>query len=153
MSHPKILELHASLRKKQLRITQPRKLILDLLAATGQHVSADEVYVQVHKAHPNIGLTTVYRTLDLLEEMGIVTRLHFGDGRNRFELIDNPTKPVHHHHLVCTDCKRVIDYSDFVDEEVLLLKKVEKELSKKHNFHITGHTIQFYGKCSRCAKG
>ena len=153
MSHANTLELHTSFRKKRLRITEPRRIIMDVLAGTKEHVSAEEVYMQVHNAYPNVGLTTVYRTLDLLEEMGVVVKLNFGDGRSRYELIESLTKPGHHHHLVCTICKRVIDYDDFVDEEVELLKKVERELSKKHGFQIMGHVIQFFGKCSRCKKG
>jgi Fur family ferric uptake transcriptional regulator len=125
---------------------------MEVLAGTKEHVSAEEVYMQVHKAYPNVGLTTVYRTLDLLEGMGVVSKLYFGDGRSRYELIESPKKPGHHHHLVCTICKRVIDYDDFVNEELELLKKVEKELTKKHGFHIMGHAIQFYGKCSRCKR-
>jgi Fur family ferric uptake transcriptional regulator len=148
--HSTTPELQASFRKKQLRITEPRRIIIDVLTGTKEHVSAEEVYMQVHKAYPNVGLTTVYRTLDLLEGMGIVAKLHFGDGRSRYELIESLAKRGHHHHLVCTSCKRVIDYDDFVDEELGLLKKVERELSKKHRFQIMGHAIQFYGKCSRC---
>jgi Fur family ferric uptake transcriptional regulator len=133
-------------------MTEPRRMIMDVLTGTKRHVSAEEVFMQVHKAYPNVGLTTVYRTLDLLEGMGIVAKLHFGDGRSRYELIGSLTKPGHHHHLVCTICKRVIDYDDFVDEELELLKKVERELSRKHAFQIVGHAIQFYGKCSHCRK-
>jgi len=152
MSHAKTLELHTSFRKKRLRMTEPRRIIMDVLASTKEHVSAEEIYMQVYKAYPNVGLTTVYRNLDLLERMGVVAKLHFGDGRSRYELIESLTKPGHHHHLVCTTCRRVIDYDDFVDEELELLKKVERELSKKHGFQIMGHVIQFYGKCSRCKK-
>ncbi|MEX1137970.1 MAG: Fur family transcriptional regulator [Bacteroidota bacterium] len=145
-------ELHGRLRKSGLRVTKPRKIIADTLGNTIQHLSAEEVYFRVHKAYPNIGLTTVYRTLDLLEGMGIVTRLQIGDGRARYELLENPRKPGHHHHLVCTDCKRIVEYSDFVDEELGLLRKVEVELSRKHDFRITGHVIQFQGICSGCRK-
>jgi Fur family ferric uptake transcriptional regulator len=141
---------YASFRKKRLRITEPRRIILDVLARTKDHVSAEEVYMQVYKACPTVGLTTVYRTLDLLERLGIVAKLHFGDGRSRYELVESITKAPHHHHLVCSGCKRVIDYDDFVDEELVLLKKVERELSMRHKFQILGHAIQFYGKCSRC---
>lgn len=152
MSHAKLLDLQTSFRKKRLRITEPRRIIIDILAGTKEHVSAEEVYMQVHRVYPNVGLTTVYRTLDLLEGMGVVAKLHFGDGRSRYELIESLTKRGHHHHLVCTKCKRVIDYDDFVAEELELLKKVERELSKKHGFQIMGHVIQFYGKCPRCKR-
>ena len=144
------LALHSRLRKKRLRLTEPRRIILDALAGTKEHLSADELYFIVHKMHPSLGLTTVYRTLELLEGMGIVTKFNFGDRRSRYELIESPKKPDHHHHLVCMECNRIIDYDDFVEEEVELLKKVERELSRKHGFQITGHAIQFIGKCPAC---
>jgi len=150
VNHPTTPALHATLRKQRLRLTAPRRIIIDVLVRTKEHVSAEEVYMEVYKAYPNVGLTTVYRTLDLLERMGIVAKLHFGDGRSRYELIESHRKSAHHHHLICSNCKRVIDYDDFIDEELELLKKVERGLSRKHGFHIMGHAIQFYGKCSRC---
>jgi len=145
-------DLHSSFRKRRLRLTEPRRLILNVLAENTLHLSAEEVYIQVHQVYPNVGLTTVYRTLELLEGMGIVTKLNFGDGRSRYELIESPASPGHHHHLVCADCKRVVDYDDFIDEELELLKKVERELSRKHGFLITGHAIQFSGKCRTCRR-
>jgi Fur family ferric uptake transcriptional regulator len=127
-------------------------MIVDALGSTKAHLSAEEVYLKVHAKYPNVGLTTVYRTLDLLAEMGIAVKQNFGDGRSRYELLDNPHKPGHHHHLVCTSCRRVIDYDDFVDEEVALVKKVEKALAKRHGFRITGHMIEFHGVCTVCGK-
>lgn len=152
MTRTALAELHQRFRKQRLRVTKPRRIIIDVLGATKQHLSAEEVYLRVHKAYPNIGLTTVYRTLDLLEEMGVIVKLQFGDGRSRYELMENPKKPGHHHHLVCTSCKRIIEYDDFVDEEVGLIRKVEKQLSRRHGFQITGHVIQFHGVCSSCRK-
>ena len=145
-------DLRGKFHKRQLRVTRPRQMIVDVLGNTTEHFSAEEVYLRVHAKYPNVGLTTVYRTLDLLEEMGIVVKQNFGDGRSRYELKENPKKPGHHHHLVCTACKRVIDYNDFVDEEVKLIGKLEKELSRKHGFRITGHVIQFHGVCTACKK-
>ncbi len=145
-------EWHSRFRQQGLRITEPRRVILDVLNGTTEHYSAEEIYMKVHKTYPNIGLTTVYRNLEVLEQMGIITKFHFGDRRSRYELIQSPQKPRHHHHLVCTSCKQIIDYDDFVDEEIELLKKVERALADKHNFHITGHVIQFYGLCNNCQK-
>ena len=98
-----------SFRQRGLRITEPRKAILDVLSNTADHLSAEEIFGKVHQIYPNTGLTTVYRNLDLLEEMGIIAKFHFGDGRSRYELVQSPQKPGHHHHLVCTECKRVIN--------------------------------------------
>jgi len=134
------------------RLTVPRQVILDVLCKTSKHLSAEDVYMAVHKIYPNVGLTTVYRTLELLVQMGLVFKFDFGDGRARYELSEGPKGARHHHHLVCKSCGRVIDYTDFIDEEVELFNQVEKELSKKFKFKITDHLIQFYGICDKCEK-
>jgi len=131
-------------------MTVPRQAILNALSKTSKHLSAEDVYVAVHKIYPNVGLTTVYRTLELLVRMGLVFKFDFGDGRARYELSEGPKGVRHHHHLVCTNCGRAIDYTDFIDEEVELLNRTEKGLSKKYNFEITNHLIQFYGLCDSC---
>ena len=152
MRQTQVRQLHDRFRSRSMRMTNPRRAILQALASTVKHLSADEVYERVHKANPAIGLKTVYRNLDILAGMGIVAKLHFGDGKSRYELIQNPQKPGHHHHLVCTECKRVIEYDDFMDEEVALIQKLERLLSEKHRFNITDHVIQFHGQCSPCRK-
>jgi Fur family ferric uptake transcriptional regulator len=145
-----IEEWRGRFRQRGLRFTEPRKMILDVLSNTEQHLSAEDIFMKVHKIYPNVGLTTVYRTLELLEQMAIISKFQFGDGRSRYELIQNPQKPGHHHHLVCTHCKQIIDYDDFVDEEIELIGKVEAALSNRHDFEINSHVIQFYGICGNC---
>lgn len=132
------------------RITKAREAILNVLSETSKHLSAEDIYLKVYGIYPNIGLTTVYRTLELLVQMGLIAKFDFGDDRARYELLEGPICKAHHHHLVCTNCGRVIDYTDFIDEEVELLTRTEKVLSKKFNFKITNHLIQFYGLCDRC---
>ncbi|MFC1667711.1 Fur family transcriptional regulator [Candidatus Omnitrophota bacterium] len=132
------------------RITAPRQAILDVLGKTNEHLSAEDIYIKVHKIYPGIGLTTVYRTVELLVDMGLLFKFDFGDKRARYELVEGPKGERHHHHLVCTSCNRVIDYTDFIDEEKELLHRTEKGLSKKHNFKIKGHSIQFFGLCDHC---
>ena len=143
---------HGQFRGQGYRVTMPRRAILEILGGTEKHLSAEEIYMAVHKIYPNIGLTTVYRTLELLAQMGLVFRFDFGDGRARYELSTGPKGERHHHHMVCTECGRVIDYTDFIDDEVELLNQMEKGLSKKFNFKITSHLIQFSGLCAKCQK-
>lgn len=143
---------HCRFQQRGLRFTEPRRMILDVLSGTKEHLSAEDIFIRVHQQYPIMGLTTVYRTLELLEKMGVITKFYFGDGRHRYELIQNSQKPGHHHHMVCVNCKQIIDYDDFVEEEVELLKKVETALAQKHRFHITGHVIQFYGLCNECMR-
>jgi len=141
---------HGKFKGCGYRLTVPRQAILDVLSKTSKHLSAEDIYLAVHKVYPAIGLTTVYRTLELLVQTGMVFKFDFGDGRARYELSERPGSAGHHHHLVCTGCRRIIDYSDFINEELELLKQTEKGLSKKYNFKITNHLIQFYGLCEKC---
>ena len=141
---------HGRFRGCGYRLTIPRQEILGVIAKSSSHLSAEDVYLAVHKVYPNIGLTTVYRTLELLIQMGLVVKFDFGDAKARYELSEGPKGVRHHHHLVCTNCGRAIDYTDFIDEEIELLNKTQKELSKKYNFKIMNHIIQFYGLCGRC---
>lgn len=131
------------------RMTVPRQAIIDVLSATDEHLSAEDIYMKVHKIYPNVGLTTIYRTLELLTQMGSVVKFDFGDGRARYELIEG-SKRGHHHHLICTSCKRIIEYTEFIDDEVEFLKRAEKGLSRKYKFDIKSHIIQFYGLCDKC---
>jgi Fur family ferric uptake transcriptional regulator len=138
------------LRQHSCRITVPRQTILDVLSKKEKHLSAEDVFLEVHKRYPDIGLTTVYRTLNLLTQIGLVLKFDFGDGKARYKLSSSPKKEGRHHHLVCTKCKRVIDYKDFIDEEEKLFKKTKKVLAKKYNFKITDHFVRFYGLCEEC---
>ena len=141
---------HGKFKGCGYRITVARQAILRALSKTNEHLSAEDIFLAVHKDYPNIGLTTVYRTLELLVKLGLVLKFDFGDGRARYELTEGQGKKQHHHHLICTKCGRIIDYTDFIEEEVEFLKRVEKGVSRKYNFEITGHLIQFYGVCDKC---
>ena len=100
----------------------------------GFKLTAEDIYIKVHKAYSGIGLTTVYRTLELLVNMGVVVKFDVGDSKARYELAMGPKGIRHHHHLICTTCGRIIDYTDFIDEEKDLLDRAEKGLSKRYNF-------------------
>lgn len=143
---------HGKFRGCGYRLTAGRETILHILSKSEGHLSAEDIYMKIHPKYPNVGLTTIYRTLDVLSNLGMVYKLDFGDGRARYELAEGPKGMRHHHHLVCTDCNKVIDYTDFIDEEVDLLRETEKGLSAKYNFKITNHVIQFYGLCDRCKR-
>lgn len=143
-------DVHRMFQRKGCRLTQARKAIVESLSRIMGHPTAEEVYFEVHKSYPAIGLTTVYRTLELLVDWGIIHKFDFGEGSSRYEMINSPGKPGHHHHLVCKSCHKIIDYDDFADEELALLSKVERVLSKKHKFVINEHKIEFIGLCSIC---
>ncbi len=133
------------------RMTVGREAILDVLSRSTTHLSAEEIYLQVHGDIPSIGLTTVYRTMELLVNMGMVARFDFGDGRVRFELLQGPSSAKYHHHLVCTACGLIIEYNDFLSEEIEILQIIQSKLSKKFNFSVMNHLVQYYGLCSKCS--
>ena len=143
---------HGRFRGCGYRITAGREAILEVLMTADKHLSAEDVYNKVHPNSPAVGLTTIYRTLEILVDMALVFKFDFGDGRARYELGEGSKKSHHHHHLVCTKCMRVIDYTEFINDEIELLKKTEKGLAKKYRFDITNHIIQFYGICLECQK-
>ena len=136
-------------RNQGFRFTVPRDIILQILDRAKNHLSAEDIYFKAHPVCPQIGLTTVYRTLDLLNRIGMVAKFDFGDGKARYEIVKTGDDS-HHHHLVCRKCNRVIDYTDFVKEETNFIKKIEKELSKKYDFEIDSHQIHFQGLCNKC---
>lgn len=137
------------LRENVSRWTLPREIILGLLNRSSRHMSAKEIYAALYALYPGLGLTTVYRTLELLHRLGFVQKVTSGDGQARYELRGEGEKG-HHHHLICTKCGRIIDYRDFVQEELELVKKTEETLTKRHNFLIQGHNIEFLGLCEKC---
>jgi Fur family ferric uptake transcriptional regulator len=131
------------------RLTAPREAILEFLSSSSEHMSAKEIYSSLHRSYPGLGLSTVYRTLDLLARMGIVDKIAIGDGQSRYEF-KSREKDEHHHHLICTGCGEIINYSEFLDEELRLVKKTEEKLAKKYNFIIQDHNIEFLGICEKC---
>ena len=97
------------LKAKGCKLTLQRRSVLDVLIEHAtEHLSTEEIYGEVKKKYPEIGLATVYRTVQLFEEMGIVDRLNFDDGCSRFELASEQSVH-HHHHLICEVCNRVFE--------------------------------------------
>lgn len=144
----KSVQMEKILKAKGFRMTLPRKVILNLLSKSESHLLAKDIYLKINKKYPDIGLTTVYRTLDLMVKMGLINKFEFGEGQSRYELTWDFKE--HHHHLVCLKCGKILDYNDFIEDEVKFFAKIQKFLSKKYKFDINNHEVYFYGKCSSC---
>jgi Fur family ferric uptake transcriptional regulator len=128
------------------KLTPQRRATLDvILQNEGKHMSTEEVYLEVKKVCPEIGLATVYRTMQLLEEMNVLLKYNFDDGRNRYEL-NHPEEDHHHHHLICKKCGVVIE----VEED--LLEELEQKVQDKYKFMVEDHSVRFTGYCSSCAQ-
>lgn len=144
LSPNKILELKDILKEKGYKLTPQRRAILSsIIKNDGNHLTVDELYDEVKKECPEIGLATVYRTVQLLEEVGFVCKLDFDEGCSRYELV-NENEEHHHHHLICSSCGKVIEV------EGDLLGELEKSIEQNYNFKILNHDVKFYGVCEKC---
>jgi len=132
------------LKEKGYKLTTQRRAILDVIIENqDKHLSTEEIYDLVKEKYPEIGLATVYRTLQLFDEMGLIYKLNFNDGCSRYELYRSGSDHQHHH-LICLKCGRVIE----VNED--LLEVLEKKIEKFNDFEIIDHNVKFYGYCSKC---
>lgn len=127
----------------QYKLTPHRKIILAVIIEhSDQHLSAEDIYGLLREKGIEIGLATIYRTLELFVELNILHKVHFDDGRSRYELTHHERH--RHHHLVCLSCGDVAEVEDD------LLNKLEEIIERKHGFKVTDHTVKFYGYCNRC---
>jgi Fur family ferric uptake transcriptional regulator len=137
-------DLRDKLRERQYKLTPQRQTILQAFIENHeQHLSAEDIYNIVRQKSPEIGLATVYRTLELLSDLEVLQKMDFGDGRSRYEINESST-PHHHHHLICLSCGKVKEFEDD------LLETLESAIARKSNFLILDHQLKFYGYCQEC---
>jgi Fur family ferric uptake transcriptional regulator len=148
----KDIKMYKDKKEKTYRIvgrwTVARQTILDVFLKLKGHFTADDVYLEVRRMHPGIGIATVYRNLEFLTQQELLNRYQFGEAKARYELNDDERN--HHHHIICTKCGTIKDYSEFIERELMLMKEMSKKLSRKHNYEIRSHQLHFYGLCSKC---
>jgi Fur family peroxide stress response transcriptional regulator len=133
-------ELVNKLREREYRLTPQRIALLRLLAASDGHPSASHLYDQIKGQFPTTSLATVYKTLNVLREMGEVLELGFSNGDNRYD----GNRPYPHPHLVCINCHSI------VDPEVSLAQKLIQEVAEQSGYRIVGHRLDFHGVCPGC---
>jgi len=138
-------DLRGKLSERGYKMTPQRKEILKIFVDNpGQHLSAEDVHDILREGDSEIGLATVYRALDLLSELGILVHVDFGDGCARYELNTTDPQIHHHHHLICLNCGRVIEFEeDF-------LENLESIIEKKFGFQTVNHEVKFFGYCLNC---
>ncbi len=139
-------KMKAVLKEGGSKLTPQRLAILDvIIAEEGKHLTIEEIYDKVREVKPETGVATVYRTILLFEELGIVKKLDLNDGIYRYE-IDHEEEIHGHHHLICSGCGKL--------EEVRgdLLDSVEQIIERDYKFRIKDHSLKFFGLCSDCYK-
>jgi len=121
-------------------LTSARKAIVDIFANCNKVLTPTELFFQARQINPTIGLVTVYRTIEKLEELGLVQRVFFEEGGFGYY----PRNGAHEHLLICKDCHRVEEFSG--DDLGSLMQRVENQ----SGFEIRDHLLQFTGLCSKC---
>ncbi len=130
------------LERNHLKHTKQRDLILRVFLDARRHLTSEDLYLTVREQHPNIGYTTVYRTMKLLVEAGLATERHFDDGITRYEI-----EHEHHDHLVCIRCGKIVEF------ECEMIEDAQNDIAKRYGFQILRHRHELYGHCPDCVEG
>ena len=132
-------ELVRQLRCAGYKITPARLAVLDVIRSQGEHLNPHEVLRHAQAIYPNLGRATVYRTLELLTQLGIVRPIYFGEQSNTYIRAEGG-----HHHLICSACGAVVEFEECIAESM------EQELQERFGFRIRSHLLEFYGLCPKC---
>jgi Fur family peroxide stress response transcriptional regulator len=135
-------QLLLKLKERGHRTTPQRAALLRLIASSEGHPSASHLYEQIKIQFPTTSLATVYKTLNLLKELGEVLELGFSNDDNRYD----GSRPYPHPHLICVRCRKIID-------PVILVNDLTQEVAQQTDFEVLGHRLDFYGLCPDCRQG
>ncbi len=132
---PQTIDLEALCAERGLRITDQRRVIAKVLSDSSDHPDVEALHARASAIDPKISIATVYRTVRLFEEAGILDRHDFGDGRSRYE----PVPEAHHDHLIDVETGKVVE---FVDPE---LEALQKQIAEKLGYRLVDHRMELYG--------
>ena len=134
--------LSETLHERGYRLTPQRLMVLEMIADSSDHISAEEIHDRIRASYPNVNVSTVYRTLDLLHELGLVTKADLGDGRVSYHYADKG----HHLHLICRKCGARTELDDS------LLDPLKKALLRGQGFQADLEHMAIFGVCRACRK-
>lgn len=140
-NHKEIAALKEHLAKHHLKLTRQREHILNAFLRT-EHVTAEQMYRQLSRKDPHIGLATIYRTLNLFCEAGLAQARHFGSQTQ----YDNISHKGHHDHLICTGCGKIVEF------ENCDIERLQEEVARRNGFTIQTHKLELYGLCAACRR-
>jgi Fur family peroxide stress response transcriptional regulator len=133
-------QMLAKLKRHDFRLTPQRLAVLKVLAASEGHPTVERIYETVKAEFPTTSIATIYKAVNLLKQLNEVLELGFPDGSNRYD----GNKPYPHPHVICTQCKKIID------PNLGSLKDLTKEVIKETGFQIQNHRVDFFGTCRDC---
>jgi Fur family transcriptional regulator, ferric uptake regulator len=130
------------LREKGYRLTPQRMMVVDVLHGAEHHISVEEIFLKVKKSYPHANISTVYRTLDLMKRLGLVTEIDNGEGVLRYHHLEKG----HHHHLICSRCGKETELPES------LLVNLQEKISRDYDFDANLSHLAIFGLCSDCGK-
>lgn len=133
-----------SLKKAGYRLTQARLTVLDVLEADHGHITSADVLAKVERINPAIGRASVFRTLELFTQLGFIRPTYIDTSHTPSYVMMHGG---HHHHVICTDCKRFFEF------ENCGLEAMTRNLQRELDIQISGHLLEFYGVCADCRGG
>jgi Fur family ferric uptake transcriptional regulator len=137
-------KIYAVFDQECQRNTRPRRVIADRLvelAQSSSDFSTDDLWQELRQKEPRLGRATVYRSIEMLFNAGLLDRIEFADGTHRYRICGSSE---HHHHLTCTFCHQVVNVDVCIPAELFA------RISEKTNFSIEGHSITLFGRCANC---
>ena len=129
-----------TLRRHGYKLTPQRRAVIGTIASSPDHLTPAAIYEKVYQERPDVGLVTIYRTLEILAKLGLICELHTGGSGRSYTI----GAPEHHHHLICSSCGEVVDFSGYD------LSPLEERLSRETGFEIEEHLLEFIGRCQNC---
>jgi Fur family transcriptional regulator, ferric uptake regulator len=130
------------LQQRGYRLTSPRRVIVETVLSFDHAFSAEDTVRKVDSVDPSVGRATVFRTLDVLTQLGVLDRLHSPDGCHSY--VQGMGRDAHYHHLVCSSCGTVVPFEGCNIEDML------EELQRSTNFAISNHMLEVFGLCENC---
>ena len=137
----KIDALNRFLSAQGLKRTRQRDLIASIVLESQDHIGVEDIYRKARKRDPKVGFSTVYRTMKVLKECGLVSERHFGDGVARYEPVH---EGEHHDHLICVRCGDIVEFED------AKIEAQQDAIAASHGFTVTSHKHEIYGHCAKC---
>jgi len=125
------------------RVTASRRAVMQVLEDTSVPLIPQEILERGSVIHPRLGIVTVYRTVKLLEDLGLACRVHRNDGCHAYVAIS----PGHRHHVICQECGRTVEFSGSED-----LEELAARVERITNFRVHGHLLELFGLCPQCQK-
>ncbi|MBK8576207.1 MAG: transcriptional repressor [Elusimicrobia bacterium] len=138
-----LLLLRQSIKTRGLRETSQREWVLRFLAQAKGHLSQEEIFEGLRSQQAGIGRATVFRTVKLLEEIGLVSRVTFADGQHRYEYAH---ERQHHDHMICMECGEALEFSSPA------IERLQNRVARARGFSVRWHRHEMFGLCSRCAR-